>query len=233
MYKKVSTIIIIMISATAAVFSQSFYFGPKAGPALNFQRWNEFENSPMLSINGDIFIESAPEDEKNYMYASVGYRTRGSSWQFGGTNAFDINGNAFRFRNAVLEVGVKRMINESSASRPYYFFGLRGEYNISTNLKEYEQYDTRFYPHNAFVKKIVYGASVGGGYEYPLGDLVKGFVEIGLHPDLNQQYFQPAIPNVPHPFNPGTTTTLQERQINNVSMEIKVGLKFLRKVIYE
>jgi hypothetical protein len=213
------------------LIAQSFYFGPKLGPAANFQRWNDFSADPLLSLNGDIFIETAPEDEKNFLYASVGYRVRGSAWRLGNVGSgINFNSTKFQFRNAALEFGAKRMLISKGDSRPYYFLGLRLEYTFNTNLDQYN--NTVFFPNNAFVRKINYGGSFGGGYEMKFRDMMKFFIEIGIHPDITAQYYQPELFNVPDPFFPGQNRNISEREIRNMSLELKFGMKFLRKVEY-
>jgi hypothetical protein len=211
--------------------AQSFYFGPKIGPGLNFQKWSNNNEFPLLSLNGDLFIETAPEDEKNFLYTSLGYRTRGSGWRNRGLgSSLNFSSTKFKFNNIVLELGAKRMLTNALDSRPYYFIGIRAEYTVSTNLKQYE--NNLYFPQNGFVKRFVYGASFGGGYEFKFKEMMKFFVELGIHPDFALQYYQPIIFRVPDPFFPGQTLTLPENQIRNLSLELKFGMKFLRKVEY-
>ena len=56
-------------------------------------------------------------------------------------------------------------------------------------------------------------------------------IEFTVNPDFSLQYEQPAIPNVIDPIT-GQTRTLQERRIRNLTFEITVGARFLRKVEY-
>lgn len=223
--------VFVFILACQFVNAQSFYFGPKIGPSLGFQTWNDQARDPLFAFNGDVFIETAPEDEKNYLYASLGFHTRGSSWRFSTVNPLNFSATKFKYRNAVLELGIKRMLFDIKDNRPFYFLGIRGEYNISTNLNEFDQFGL-YFPNKAFVQRFVYGGSFGGGYEFSFRPLIKFFVEAGLYADFNDQFFQPSIPNVPDPFSPGRSITLQERSINNLTFEIKFGMKFLRKVEY-
>ena len=212
--------------------SQGFWFGPKVGGALNFQSWNDFSPNPLLQPAYDLFIESYSEESTSALYASLGYHVRGS-----GIRTFTFNGDffgnqGFKFKNAVLELGGKRFLDLDKSFKPYYMLGIRGEYNVGTNLKDYERFVNPFYPHNDFVKKFVYGATVGGGFEKSFGEFYAGFLEIIISPDFANQYYQPPINNVIDPYT-GQKISLQERQIRNVSLEVKVGFKFLRKVIYE
>ncbi|HRD06083.1 MAG: hypothetical protein U0V54_08230 [Saprospiraceae bacterium] len=210
---------------------QSFYFGPKVGPSLAFQKWNQTDNDFLFALNGDIFIESAPLESTNVFYGSLGYRTRGSAWRFGSSNPLQLNATNFRFRNIVLEMGAKKMLSTNKEKAPYYFIGIRGEYTVNTNLGDYEKFGA-YFPNKAFVKKFNYGVSFGGGYEFGFRQYTRFFVEIGIHPDVSQQYYQPTLRNVPDPFFPGQSVTLQERIVRNLSLELKFAMKFLRKVEY-
>lgn len=211
--------------------AQSFYFGPKVGPALGFQKWNQNDNDPLFALNGDIFIESAPLESTNVFYGSLGYRTRGSAWRFGSSNPLQLNATNFRFKNVVLELGAKKMLSSDKESSPYYFLGIRGEYTVGTNLGDYEKFGA-YFPNKAFVKNFVYGVSFGGGYEFGFRQYTRFFVEIGIHPDVSQQYYRPTLFNVPDPFFPGQSVTLQEQIVRNLSLELKFAMKFLRKVEY-
>lgn len=211
---------------------QSFYFGPKVGPGLGFQKWNETDNDALFTLNADVFIESAPIEGTNIFYSSLGWRTRGSSWRFSSANPFDVNSFDFKFRNIVLELGAKKMLTKNKSQAPYYFIGIRGEYTASTNLSEYDQWNSLYFPNKSFVKNFVYGLSFGGGYEFGFREFTRFFVEFGLHPDISQQYYQPPIASVVDPFFPGQTRTLQERVVRNLSFELKFAMKFLRKVEY-
>lgn len=226
--------IITLIFAYIAIFKcfSQFYFGPALGPGVNFQRWEDFNNDPLFSLNADFFVESVAEETKSAFFAMVGYRTRGSSNIYNsGTGGLNISSYKYSFSNAVLELGAKRYITEAS-SRPYYMVGVRGEYNIRTNLKQYERFQTPFFPGNDFVKKFTYGFTFGGGYDFKISEMLNGFVQITMCPDINEQYYQPPLFNVPAPGGFGTIS-LQERRVKNTSIEIKFGLKILRKVIYE
>lgn len=214
------------------IFAQSFYFGPAIGPGVNFQRWEEADNDPLLSVNAEVFIESMAEETKSAFFASLGYKTRGSSNIFSNASGgININAYKYKFNNAVLELGAKRYFNENE-SRPYYLVGVRGEYTVSTNLNEFRRFNTPFFPDNSYVRKFLYGFTLGGGYEMKFNDFLNGFIQISMCPDLNLQYYQPPLENVFNPFGFGTQN-LGEKRVKNTSVEIKFGLKILRKVVYE
>jgi hypothetical protein len=172
------------------------------------------------------------------MYAQAGYHVRGSAIrfqaiQFGNNRFLGQRTDEFRYNNASLQVGFKSRIPRD-ASTLYYFFGLRGDYTLSTNLSDYDDLvqNGLIYPTDAWVRKINYGISIGGGWEFPFGEFVSGLIELSFHPDFSRQYDQPAIPNVIDPFFPGVARTIPDRRIVNYTAEISLGLRFLRKIIY-
>jgi hypothetical protein len=225
-------LVLLLIISTEYIHSQSFYFGPKLGPGLGFQRWNQNENDPLFGINADLFLESYSEDSKGSLFISAGYRTRGSAWRTGTIGSqFSFNSLKFKFNNAVIEVGAKKILKKESDYRPFYYIGFRGEYNLNTNLKQYE--GELYFPQEVFVRNFVYGPSFGGGYEMKFRDLMDFFIELNLSSDIRSQYFQPTLYNVRDPFLPGQLRTVEERNISNYTIEVKFGFKFLRKVIYE
>jgi len=221
---------------------QSFYFGPKLGPSIGFQRWENFQQSPLFSYHGAFFIESYSEDNPdNSLYAQIGWHNRGSAFR---NQRFitvdnlivDVPTKNFIFSNAVLALGGKRKQTINKKLNSYYIIGLRGEYTVMTNLSEYDSFNQYFnqpfYPDNQFVKKFNYGVTVGGGFEYKLSKMVAGILEFSVHPDLSRQYEQPPLGSIPDPWNPGNLVTLREKRIKNITLEISLGFRFLRKVIY-
>lgn len=219
-----------LIFATFESTAQSFYFGPKAGLAINTQQWNNFERDALFSLHGDLFIESYSEGSTSSLYAQVGYHTRGSAVRLQGFNIPSFS-NAFKFNNIVLIAAAKRLVSDKKNIKPYYLLGIRGEYTVSNNLDEYTQFQSIFYPLDFYVNKFNYGFVVGGGFDFELSDLYGAFIEFVVSPDISFQYQQPAIPNVISPFN-GQTVTISERRIRNLSLEITFGMRFLRKVEY-
>ena len=154
----------------------------------------------------------------------------------------DVNGNLFEpstteflFRNLSVVVGAKQKFDFGATGKKFYSFGIRADYTLNTNLDEYQNgtfSSPAYYPIDFFVRKFNYGVSVGGGLEFPFSELIGAVVDLSINPDLSFQYRQPPVGNVISPFNPSQTITIPERKIVNVSVELSVGFRFLRKVEY-
>lgn len=233
-------LIVILLFAALAVQSQSYVFGVKGGPVIATQNWNNSQRNPLVDLHGIFSIESWGEDDPNVLFAQVGYHTRGSSLRqlfINPTSGFIPQTRSFKFRNLALTVGAKRRIKVGNLFTPYYSVGLRGEYTVTTNLDEF--FDQNFtaptaYPLNEFVNKWNYGIYGAGGVEFAFTEYIGGVFELSINPDLSRQYFQPPLNDVSiyNAFSGTTTRGLPEREIRNVTIELTLGLRFLRKVVY-
>lgn len=225
-----------LLSIAQSGVGQSYWFGLKGGVGANFQNWGDGSGSsinrdPLFSLNGDLFVESYDPNKKGALYASLGFHTRGSSARY-----FSFNNNfqglqKYKFNNIVLDLGAKKSLGGIKDFIPFFILGIRGEYTISTNLDNYSDYGIYFYPHNDFVNHFVYGITMGGGFETQLSEFYGAFCEFSIQPDMAYQYDQPPIQNVTEPYT-GNTVNLAARRVRNITLELKVGLKFLRKVEY-
>lgn len=214
-------------------------FGIKGGMVLGIQKWNGFDQGPLFKYQGDLFVEDANNDDKMNVFASLGYHVRGSALRNGrisllNGDQFRLPAQTFEFNNLSLGLGAKSKFAKSENSRGYYSFAARVEYTLNTNLSQYEEaagFNLSF-PTDTYVRNFTYGITVGAGYEFMFSELTGGFVEINLMPDFSNQYLQPAIGNIPSPWQPGSTITIEERKIKNISIEFTVGFRFIRKVEY-
>lgn len=213
--------------------AQGFYFGPKGGMVLGFQNWNGIERDPLFAYSGDIFIESLDPNGTGSLFASIGYHVRGSAIRVINPVAGFRFTQGFRFNNISLMVGAKKKFKKTENWDSYYHIGIRGEYNVGTDFGE--QNSNINSPSNIafseFTNKFLYGISGGAGVEYFMSEFVSPFVELTISPDLSFQYRQGAIGSFTNPFT-GVVAPLPAREIRNMSIEITVGFKFLRKVIY-
>jgi hypothetical protein len=222
-------------------YSQSYAFGVKGGLTTSFQKWNNFERDPLFAYHAIAFIESAPEDNAFAVFAQAGYHVKGSAIR--NRNFVNpINGDIFRpptrkfeFRNISLTLGGKQKYDWGVNNKFYYLFGFRGDYTINTNFDEYrsinDALNTLFYPIDEFVRRWNYGATVGGGAEFPVSDYISVIIEFTVNPDFSRQYFQPPVQNVFDPYT-GQSRTLRETEIRNVTFEVSVGLRFLHEIEY-
>jgi len=232
-----SGVFLLCLSCIHSGSAQSYWFGAKAGAAMNFQSWGDgsfggsINRDPLFSLNGDLFLESYDENNKGSLYAQLGFHTRGSSLRFFSFNNAFSNQQGFKFRNIVFELGAKKSLNTGKELDPYFLLGIRGEYTVSTNLDEYNNFGSLYYPINEFVRKFNYGVTAGGGFEMKMSDLSNVFIEFSLQPDLSFQYEQQPLFNIIDPWT-SQPVNLGLRQVRNLSIELKAGIKFLRKVEY-
>ncbi|MBK6933483.1 MAG: hypothetical protein IPH12_22505 [Saprospirales bacterium] len=223
------------------VQAQSTAFVFQGGLSIGFQKWdNSFDRQPLYKYHAALSIESVNNDNDNAsIFAQLGYHVRGSATRFrfffqgGGIDQFS---EEFQFHNISLILGGKQKFPLGERSRYFYYGGVRGDYTLSTNIDALglsNPYAPLYYPQVGFMNRWIAGVSLGGGIELPFSDLIGGQLMLSVHPDFLYQYNQPAIPNVIDPFNPGQNTTIQERRIRNVTIELSLGLRLLRKVVYE
>ena len=230
------------------ISAQGFAWGVKGGLTAANQSFNggsSFNNGLLFKYHGALYIESAPEEATSVLYAQAGYHTRGHarryqrgvSYNYQTGQLQEVSGfkEEFVFNNLALIVGVKRrgVLNND---RAFYAIGLRGEYTLKTNLPDGANLPGLFslyYPTKDFVRKINYGLTLSGGYEFPFSDLIGGFAELSIHPDISRQYFQPSIViNSTNPFTGESIGTIPEQSIRNLTFELTIGFRFLRKVVY-
>lgn len=226
--------------------AQSYYFGVKGGPTVGLQNWGGYQRDPLLRYHGAFFIESyGDEESRSSVYIQLGYHIRGSAIRFWNTFTTDIQGNpiqipqhtrAFLFRNIALILGAKRQIGTTNS---YYLLGLRGEYTVGTNLPSLTDMPNAnnvfyaFYPVEEGLQRhrLNYGVSVGAGVNFRFSELVGAFLEASIHPDFSKQYYTPAF-QTNYANQNGGLIAIPEQNIKNVSIEISLGFRFLRKVIY-
>lgn len=232
-------------------WGQGTFYGLKGGLTIANQQWNAFERDPLVGYHAILSAESMPADGQFSLFAQLGYHLKGSAIRrslFG--NPFNSSfvsfpTQRFEFHNLSLSLGAKQVITQMGNAGVYYLFGIRGDYTLSTNLDEYERFSSinqispGIYPFNVYfsenqifgVRRFNYGFLAGGGLNFPFSEYVEGIIEFTVNPDFSLQYQQPSIANVRNPIN-GQSTTLQERKIRNLTFEITVGARFLRKVEY-
>ncbi|WP_367392051.1 hypothetical protein [Lewinella sp. LCG006] len=232
-------------------WAQGTFYGLKGGLTIANQQWNTFERDPLVAYHAILSAESAPADENFSLFAQLGYHLKGSAIRqslFG--NPFNASfvsfpTQRFEFHNLSLSIGAKQVITQAGNSNVYYLFGIRGDYTLSTNLDEYERFSELnqipqgIYPLNVYfsenqilgVRRFNYGFLAGGGLNFPFSEYVEGILEFTVNPDFSLQYQQPSIDNVRNPIN-GQNTTIQERRIRNLTFELTVGARFLRKIEY-
>jgi hypothetical protein len=222
--------------------AQSYAFGIKGGLTAGFQTWDNYGRDPLYNPHVILFIESA-DDDKGSVFGQLGYHTKGAANRPKGRTIYkDLQGNLvsykpnvieYEFNNLSLTAGFKKKY-PFGANFGYYLLGIRGDYTINTNFKQFEEINKAFffYPSDAFVNKWNYGVTVGGGFEFPFSELIRGIIEFTVNPDFSKQYRQPPFNNLINVYDPGQHYNLQERQISNVTIELTFGIRFMNKVEY-
>ncbi|HNL39825.1 MAG TPA: hypothetical protein PKL15_14725 [Saprospiraceae bacterium] len=229
------------------ISGQSTAYVFKGGLSLGSQKWDNSERQLLFAWHAALSIESVDnEDDRASLFAQIGYHVRGSATRFRFVNLNGFPGSAysegFRFNNISLVLGAKQKfpVGADGQNRLYYFGGIRGDYTLSTNIDELGEGNScavGVYPFIGGVQRWIGGVSAGGGFEFKLGELVGGELQLAVHPDFTLQYRQP-------PGNitlPGDCTlsgqpmpiSLPERKIRNTTVELSLGIRLLKKVVYE
>ncbi|MCB0641582.1 MAG: hypothetical protein KDC44_08080 [Phaeodactylibacter sp.] len=234
-------VLVIWMGCLGMAFGQSSAFGVKGGLTVGIQQWNNIDQDPLFKYHGILFIESYDEEENlSSVFAQVGYHIKGSAlrntrFNLQNGNIYSLPTKEFQFRNISLTLGAKKKFQLGAGSaRHYYLIGIRGDYTVNTNLSDYEDANQVFFSFlrsDNWVQKFTYGVTAGGGMEFPFSDYVGGVLEFTVNPDLSRQYRQPPL-TVTDPYNFPNTRNLGERLINNITLEVTLGIRFLRVVEY-
>lgn len=227
--------------------AQSTAYVFKGGLSLGTQKWDNADRQLLFAWHGALAVESVDnENDRSALFAQIGYHVRGSATRFRFINFDGFPGGSFsegfRFNNISLILGAKQKFPMGAAgtARYYYFGGLRGDYTLSTNIDQLSQGNDcaiGVYPLIGGVQRWIGGVSAGGGIEFKLSELVGGQLELSIHPDFTLQYRQP-----PATIRlPGNCTyngqpqdiSIPERKIRNTTLELSLGLRLLKKVVYE
>jgi len=205
---------------------QGFAWGPKGGLSLGQQSEQSYQKDILLAYHGALYMESLSEEDKYALFAQIGYHQRGSALR---TQRFIVNGNIIpartrksTFNNIVLQLGGKQKFPLGDFSKFYFGVALRGEYNVSTDLS------LIYRNQEDLVTKFVYGATASVGLQRMFSELVGVIVEFNVHPDFSDQIIVPAQRSFPD-----QTRIIPETRIRNITYELSLGFRFLRKVIYE
>ena len=246
MWNRAITFLVLLagVCFSASMSAQSYAFGIKGGLTAGIQQWDGQDRSLLFKGHGVLFIESAEEDQLYSIFCESGVHQRGSAIR--NSRIFDVSGNLrdfptqeYIFNNVSLSLGAKSRKVMQTDLFAYYGLAVRGEYTFDTNLDTYQERLEQIYgpnillgyPRDEFVRKWNYGITVLGGFEYHMSEFVAGVVELRVSPDFSAQYLQPPIANAYDPHT-GNTRNFQEQKAVNVSIELTIGLRFLRKIIY-
>lgn len=213
----------------------------KGGPSIGTQRWDDFEQDPLVGFHAVGQVESISEASPRTVYAALGFHRRGSAIRTGRRTYVDRTTGEevrianrtipFRFDNVALTLGAKQIWPAGEGRQVFFSVGVRGERTVAVNLGgDVNNQNYGFglaYPVEEFVTRWLYGVDFGGGFDFELAAALDGVVELRVSPDMSRQYFQPPLGNVVDPVT-GNNVALRERSIRNLSLELSVGLRFLR-----
>jgi len=237
------SLFIVLILATSS-FGQGMAFGFKAGPSIGFQNWNNGgQRDALFAYHGIAFIESLAAQDEFAIFAQTGFHVKGGAVRYNRFTFLDNSNNLrdfpgrtdrYEFRNLSLTVGGKQKFGLNNFSY-YYLFGIRGEFTINTNLNEFQEGFPEgirnFFPSPQNVRRLNYGVTVGGGFEFKFAELISGIVELTVNPDFSKQYRRFAIDNVYNPFTM-QNGTLPEQELSNNTIELSIGIRLIRQVEY-
>lgn len=239
--KKNVILLMAMILLGGSLMAQSRAYSVKGGLTIGTQKEGNFEQDALFSYHGALSMESVTDDNPFGLFVQLGYHVKGSAWrnvQFSnfGSNNVSIVTRKFKYENVGLVLGFKNNFKESDSYRLYYLFGVRGDYTVGTNLDEYEEQNTFFgapiYPFNEAVRKFNYGATLGGGLQFPFTEFVSGIVEVTISPDFSDQYRQGAFNGTIYQNGVPVARSFAERKIRNLVFEVSLGFRFLHKIEY-
>lgn len=221
--------VLILVLTCVSGFSQSMYFGVKAGPTIAFQQWNGYQQSnPLMALHLMAHLESYGEGSSFYLNAGLNPKGRGLRFN---DYVSPISGRVIRggysrivFKNAELIAGVKKYHDLNDVFEWFYSFGVRGSYTYGTEFGDISYLNTNG------VRKWNYGVSAGGGIRLATNEFFRPLLHITFSPDLSRQVY---IPPQELATPAGDRFSLPEQEIRNISLEIGITLQFLRKVIYE
>lgn len=233
MKSRLSVLSILISSAlltTWSVTAQGTVYSILGGLTMSTQTVNGFERDPFIRFHGVGYMESSSEISPNSLYASLGYHIKGSA-----VNSYayydPISGterarqsNSMEFRNLSLGFGVKQR-KEVGANFLSYGFGVRGDYNLSTD------FGYLFAGLEGSERNFTYGLDFNVGFEFPMSELISTTIELGFSPDLSEQIYIP-LQNTGYTYNNGQPVIIQESSIKNIVFEARAGFRFWRKVIY-
>ncbi len=215
-----------MMGISKNIIAQGGYYGIQISPGYSTQKWNKTNRSALLTLSGDVFLSAyGSEDETNVYYVKAGYHQRGSSINTSSFSGLFHNRLRYVFHNIVAGAGVQKMLLDRFNLPFYYLLGVRLEYTIGTNFKQFESSASLYYPNDIFVNHFNYGVDFGGGFIFDVSDNFDLYLELSISPDFSLQYEQEPLSNVINPWRPSERLNLPKRHVRNLSFELSFGLR--------
>lgn len=208
------------------LLGQGSAFHIKGGLTIAQQNYNAYNRQALLGFHGAVSIESLSIENKNALYAQIGYHQRGSRQRL--SSYVNVNGQSvpsrsfdWTFNNIGLTLGAKQKFGSTEMVKWFYGAGIRGEYTVKHHI------DVIFVSLDDLVNKFVYGVSASVGSELMFSELVGAVIELSVHPDLSNQIYIPAQRSITNP-----NQIIAEKRVRNLSIELSIGLRLLRVVTY-
>jgi hypothetical protein len=239
------TFSLLLLSFFGQTTAQSTAYVFNIGPTAGLQKWdNTAGREPLFQYHASFAMESINnEDDRSSFFMQLGYHVKGSATRFRFNDIISglpgrVYTERFKFNNFSLVLGAKQRYHSGPSGNTSYFYfgGIRGDYTYSTNIDNLPNASTSCnpaaYPLMGGLQRWMAGFSVGGGIEVKFSELVGAQIQLSVNPDVTPQYRQNAIPNVIDICNPGNVYNIQERRIRNTTVELSIGLRLLKKVVY-
>lgn len=204
----------------------SVYWGFKGGLTMATQKWNNFQRRSLFAYHAGAVLEllgrwsTANGPRRRFgVGIGLGYHQRGSAYRVNNAIANQPRPRDV-FHNIGLLISGLGQFQVGQRWLMYYGLGLRAEFTPVWSIVN-PSYDP-------YVRRLNYGVWFAVGAQFMLGK-TSLFLELSLAPDVSRQVFVPqGVPlNIIDPFT-GLNVVSTGEKVNNLSLEVSLGVKFGR-----
>ncbi len=226
--KKITTLLLIGLLTWGTIVAQDNAYGFMGGLTVGTQKWNGFQQDPLLTWNARGFYESLLSDRLSVI-GELGFHNRGSALlQQGiviGSGNVVKNYYTMRFKNISFLGAAKQIYQVKENLETYVKLGVRLEYTIGDTLQIYQQFSDGIQPFN-------YGITLGGGFHFgPKDGPIQFVLDAQVSPDFSQQIYIP--PGQYYNRFSQQYVNFSEQKVSNLTFEISLGIRFVNKYYYE
>lgn len=226
--KQIIFLIVCLLSCWATATAQSDHaYGFLGGLTVGTQTWSGQERDPLIAWNGRAFYETLTGEGASFI-GELGYHIKGSAIRSRFiTQSGELFTNTYNMKvnNLSLLLGGKKEYpffksnNENLST--YAKLGLRLEYTVGDTFDIFRNFTEG-------IRKINYGATLGGGIQFGPKDGPFQFVlDLQISPDFSQQIYIP--PGQYYNRYSQTYQSFAEQKIINVAIELTLGIRFVNK----